>query len=191
MLPNDNTDKQNQENLDTRETTDPTELSKVHADKILQNLIMLVPLKFTRTEKIVNLIKESTNVVIDETENLIVDGTATAINVPIFLNDLHHPTKKVKNPDYFKILEALNIKEDLVINSNAKTAIRKRTKSCQTKIRKENFCAKKNQAQRNQPITYRGILRSRKGFRNFKGRQNSARGEGLGVFRRMRKKCLS
>ena len=35
--------------------------------------------------------------------------------------------KKINNPDYFKILEALNIKEDMVINSNAIIAIRKRT----------------------------------------------------------------
>ena len=51
MRPNENTDKENQEVLDTRETTDPTELSKVHADKILQNLNMLAPPKFNRTEK--------------------------------------------------------------------------------------------------------------------------------------------
>ena len=191
MRPNENTEKENQEIMDTRETTDPTELSKVHADKILQNLNMLASAKFTRTEKIVNLIKESKKVVIDENENFIVDGTATGINVPIFLYDLQQPTKKINNPDYFKILEALNIKEDLVINSNAKTAIRKRTQRVTKQKKKKNFCAKKNQAQRNQPITYRGILRSRKWFRNLKGRQNSARGEGLGVFRRMRKNCLS
>ena len=59
MRSNENTDKENQEILDTRETTDPTELSKVHADKILQNLNMPAPAKNTRTEKIVNLIKES------------------------------------------------------------------------------------------------------------------------------------
>ena len=47
--PNENTEKENQEILDTRETTDPTELSKVHADKILQNLNMIAPAKFTRT----------------------------------------------------------------------------------------------------------------------------------------------
>ena len=66
MRPNENTDKENQKILDTRETTDSTELSKVHADKILQNLNMLVPPKLTRTEKMVNLIKESKNVVIDK-----------------------------------------------------------------------------------------------------------------------------
>ena len=35
MRPNDNTDKEKQETFDTRENTDPTELSKVNADKIL------------------------------------------------------------------------------------------------------------------------------------------------------------
>ena len=88
MRPNENNDKENQEVLDTRETTDPTDLSKVHADKILQNLNMLAPPKFTRTEKIVNLIKESKNVVLDEKENFFVEGTATGINFPIFLYDL-------------------------------------------------------------------------------------------------------
>ena len=57
MRPNEITDKENHEILDTREATDPLELSKLHADKLFQNLNMLA--KFTRTEKIVNLIKES------------------------------------------------------------------------------------------------------------------------------------
>ena len=127
MRPNENTNKVYQEILDTREKSDPTELSKVKAVKILQNLNVLAPAKFTRTEKIVSLIKESKKFVIDENENFIVDGTATGINVPIFLYDSQQPTKNPSNPDYFKILEALNIKEDLVINRNAKIAIRKRT----------------------------------------------------------------
>ena len=57
MRPNENTNKEYQEILDTRETIDPTELSKVKADKILQNPNVLAPAKFTRTEKIVSLIK--------------------------------------------------------------------------------------------------------------------------------------
>ena len=93
---NESTDKENQGILDTREATDPTELSKLQADKILRNLSMLVAAKFTRTENIVNLIKESKKVVIDENEIFIVDGTATGINVPIFLYDLQQPTKKNK-----------------------------------------------------------------------------------------------
>ena len=127
MQPIENTDKENPGILDTRETTDPTELSKVHADKTLQNLNMLAPAKFTRTEKIVNLFKVSKKIVIDKNENFIVDGTATGRIVPIFLYDLQQPTKKLNNADYFKILEPLNIKEDLVINSNDKIAIQKRT----------------------------------------------------------------
>ena len=105
----------------------------------------------------------------------------TGLNIPIFLYDLQQPTKKLTNPDYFKILEALNIKEDLVINSNAKIAIRKKLKELPNK-KKEIFCAKKNQARTNQSITYRGVLKHRKWFRNLKGRQNSARGEEMGVF---------
>ena len=144
MRSNLNNGKENQEILDTRETTDPTELSKVHADKILQNLNMVAPPKFTRTEKIVNVIKESKNVVIDEKDNFIVDGTATGINVPIFLYDLQQPTKKRINPDFFKIIEALNIKEDLVINSNAKIAIRKRTQRVtKQKNKKKTFAPKR------------------------------------------------
>ena len=143
MRPNESIDKENQENLDTREAADPTELSKLHADTILRNLSMLLPAKFTRTEKIVNLIKESKKVDIDENENFIVDGTATGINVPIFLYDLQQPTNKILNPNYFKIVEALNIKEDLVINSNVKIAIRKRTQSYQTKKKKRTFAPKR------------------------------------------------
>ena len=59
MRPNENNNKEYQEILDTRETIDPAELTKKTADKILQNLNVLVPAKFTRTEKIVSLIKES------------------------------------------------------------------------------------------------------------------------------------
>ena len=58
MRPNENTNKEYQGILDTRETIDPTELSKVKADKILQNLNVLPPAKFNRMEKINRLIKE-------------------------------------------------------------------------------------------------------------------------------------
>ena len=140
MRPNENTNKEYQEILDTRETIDPTELSKVKADKIFQNPNFLAPAKFTRTEKIVSLIKESKKVVLDENENFIVDGTATGINVPIFLYDLQQTTKKLSNPDYFKILEVLNIKEDLVINRSAKIAIRKRTqRTAKPKKKRKTF----------------------------------------------------
>ena len=127
MQRNENTKKGYQEILDTRETIDLTELSKKIANEILQNLNVLAPAKFTRKEKLVSLTKESKKVVIDKNENFIVDGTATGINVPILLYDLQQPTKKLSNPDYFKILEVLDIKEDLVINRNAKIAIEKRT----------------------------------------------------------------
>ena len=153
MRQNKNTNKEYQEILDTRETIDPTELSKVKADKILQNPNVLAPAKFTRTEKIVSLIKESKKVVIDENENIIVDGTATGINVPIFLYDLQQPTKKLSNPDYFKTLEVLNIKEDLVINRNAKIAIRKRTQRTD-KPKKKRKLFRQKESSTKKPVNY-------------------------------------
>ena len=71
MGPKENTNEECQEVLDTRETIDPTELTKISADKIFRNINVIAPAKFTRTEKLVNLIKESTNIVIDEKENFI------------------------------------------------------------------------------------------------------------------------
>ena len=96
---------------------------------------MLVPTKFTGTKKIVKLIKEWEKVVKDQSENFIVDGTATGINVLILLYDLQQPTKKI--PDFFKILKALISKEDFVIDTNAKIGIRKRTHWV-TKQKKKN-----------------------------------------------------
>ena len=55
----------------------------------------LVPTKFTRTAKIGNIIEEPKQIVIDENENFFAYGTATEINVPIFLYDLQQPTKKL------------------------------------------------------------------------------------------------
>ena len=111
MRPNENTKTEDQENLDTRETTDPTELTKTISNKFLQNLNVLAPAKFTRTEKTVSLIKELKNVVIDD-GNFIDDGTAQGINAPILLYNLQQPTEKPNSPDDFSILDVLNIKED-------------------------------------------------------------------------------
>ena len=104
-------------------------------------------------EKIVSLIKESKKVVIDKNENFIVDGTATGINVPIFLYDLQEPTKKLNNADYFKILEVLDIKEDLVINRNAKIAIRKRTQRTVKPKKKKKTISPKGIKQK-KPVNY-------------------------------------
>ena len=66
----------------TRETTDPTALSKQIANKMFQNLNVLAPAKFTRSEKTVNLIEESEKFVLDENENFILDRTATGMKKP-------------------------------------------------------------------------------------------------------------
>ena len=56
---------------------------------------------------------------------------------------MHQPTKKLSNPDYFKTLEILNIKEDLVINKNAIIVIRKRTqRTAKPKKKRETISPK-------------------------------------------------
>ena len=56
---------------------------------------------------------------------------------------MQQPTKKLSNPDFFKLLEVLDIKEDLVINRNAKIAIRKRTqKTVKPKKKKKTISPK-------------------------------------------------
>ena len=84
MRPNDNTDRENQEILDTGEATDPTELSKLHADKILLKPQHAGASKIYQEGKIVNFIKEYKKVVRDKNEKFIVDGTATGVDVTNF-----------------------------------------------------------------------------------------------------------
>ena len=74
----------------------PTERSKIHEDKIRQFLSMLVPPTIIRTEKLVNLLKEPINAVLDGNESFIVDRTATGKNIPVYLYKLQQPTKKNK-----------------------------------------------------------------------------------------------
>ena len=97
--------------------------------------------------------------------------------------------KKLSSPDYFKILAVLNIKEDLVINSNAKFATRKRTQRMASRKKKKKTISPKAVKHKNQSITYRLILRRWKWFRNFKEDRNQE--EKNGVFPRMIKNCLS
>ena len=91
MPPNENTNKECPEDLESRETVYPNELSKQREAKILQNLNLLAP--------------------------------ATGMNFPFLLFDLRQPTKNLNNSDYFMVIEALNLTEDLMINSIAKIAI--------------------------------------------------------------------
>ena len=79
----------------------------------------------------------------DENEIFIVDESATGINVPKFLFDLQQPTKKLRNPDYFRIFVVLIIKEVLVINIKNKIAILKELKELPNKKQKKTIPPKK------------------------------------------------
>ena len=73
---------------------------------------ILTESKYNRTQKIIDLLKKSEQVSIDESEKLIVDKRHTNVSAFSFLYDLQQPTKKLQNPEFFKILEALNLKEE-------------------------------------------------------------------------------
>ena len=71
----------------------------------------------------------------------------------LFFSDLQQPTKKLSNPDYFKTLEVLDIKEDLVINRNAKISIRKRTRrTVKPKGKRKLFRQKESSTKK--PVNY-------------------------------------
>ena len=63
-------------------------------------------------------------------------------------------SKKINNPVYFKILEALNIKEDLVINSNAKIAIRKRTHRVPKQKKRKRKLLRQKESSTKKPANY-------------------------------------
>ena len=92
--------------------------------------------KYLNCDFIVNLIKNSNRVLIGEDEKLLIDNSPTDIKAFAFLYNLKQPTKKIHSPDYFELLKVLQIKEEQVINSNAKTLIRKNSTETATRAKK-------------------------------------------------------
>ena len=111
--------------------------SNRRADQVLKTLSSLLPhSKYLKCNYIVDLIKKSNRVLIGEDEKLLIDNSPTDINAFTFLYNLQQPTKKIDSPDYFELLKVLQIKEEQVINSNAKTSIRKSSPETATKRKK-------------------------------------------------------
>ena len=67
---------------------------------------------------------------------------------------MQQPSKKINNSDYFKILEALIIKEDLVINSNAKIAIRKKTQRVTKQKKTKRKLLRQKESSTKKPANY-------------------------------------
>ena len=110
--------------------------SKRRADQVLKTSFLLPHSKYLKCDYIVDLIKKSNRVLIGEGENLLIDNSPTDINAFTFLYNLQQPTKKIDTPDYFELLKVLQIKEEQVVNSNAKTSIRKSSPESATKRKK-------------------------------------------------------
>ena len=110
------------------------ENSNKRAVQVLKTLSsLLTNSKYFKCENIVDLIKKSSCLSIGEGEKLLIDNSPTDINAFAFLYNLQQPTKKIDSPDYFEFLKVLQIKEEEVINSNAKTSIRKNSQETATK----------------------------------------------------------
>ena len=111
--------------------------SNKRAVQVLKTLSSLLPnSKYLKCENIVDLIKKSNRVSIGEDEKLLIDNSPTDINAFAFLYILQQPTKKIDSPDYFELLKVLQIKEEQIIKSIAKTSIRKKSPETATKRKK-------------------------------------------------------
>ena len=73
---------------------------------------------------------------IGEDEKLVIDSSPTGIKAFAFLYNLQQPTKRIDSLDYFELLKVLQVKEEQVNNSNAKTSIRKNSQETATKRKK-------------------------------------------------------
>ena len=80
---------------------DPKTKSNTQAEKVLANLSILTGLKYNRTQKIIDLLKKSERVSIDESKKLIVEKRHINISASSFLYDLQQLTKKLQNPEFF------------------------------------------------------------------------------------------
>ena len=94
-------------------------------EEILKKLALLPPTKYARAEKILDMIEKSTRIVIDDNKKVRIDKIPSNLSVSILLYNLQLPNKKFDDDNYFKLLDILSVNENLVMNSNAKAAIRK------------------------------------------------------------------
>ena len=184
------------------------ENSNKRAVQDLKTLSSLLPnSKYLNCENIVDLIKKSNRVSIGEDEKLLIDSSPTDINAFAFLYNLQQPTKKIDGPDYFELLKVLQIKEEQVINSNAKTSIRKNSPETATKRKKsskdqrnknvQSFKSLKNlttrssnsPAEHSSPKTKAAVTLTKK-KRNVSNsvRSKCTEGKTIGILRRVKKK---
>ena len=112
-----------------KDPKDPEEDSNRQANRVMKNLSLVTGFNYNTTkrssEKVRTLIKEhNEHVSIDKGEKLTVGAGQTNLSALPFSYDPQQPTVKHQNLDFVKVLEEPNLKEELVINSNAKAEIR-------------------------------------------------------------------
>ena len=92
-------------------------------DKILDELKTLPAAKLKRVKSILDKIKLSKTVSVDENENLTMNGVQIELGVAEFLYNLQQPTKKLDTSLYETILTELKIGSHLLLNKYAKQII--------------------------------------------------------------------
>ena len=113
--------------------------------------------KYLKFEHYEDLIKKYDPLFIGEDGKLPIDNSPTDINTFVFLYNLQQRTMKNDSPDHFEFLKLLQIKEEKVINSNAKKPIKKKfsrsrnkKKSCYENTEKKGSNFQKPQKHDNQ-----------------------------------------
>lgn len=104
--------------------TKPNESTESIQKRVLRSITMLNPHQTIKSKSILEKLQSSPDVSINEEGVIEIDENPTAIDASNFLYTLQQPTKKLHHPDYKRILEKINVSQDLVPNTEAKEIVR-------------------------------------------------------------------
>lgn len=94
------------------------------AENILGDLIALTASQQVKSKHILKKIFENSNVNIDMSGGLVVDGKAIGLNAATFLWDIQQPTKKLDKATHEIMLKKLLLPEHLLGNKDAKDIVK-------------------------------------------------------------------
>lgn len=97
------------------------EQHKVDANAILKNLPALDPKPFSKVQIILQKIIDHPRLNISEYNTVLIDGGDTGVKIDSFLYHMQSRNKTLA-PNYFPILNLLQLSEHLVVNKYAKTS---------------------------------------------------------------------
>ena len=110
----------------------PMETKDTIHKRVLRSITMLNPHQTDKSKTILEKLQSNPDISINEEGVITIDDYPTTIDASNFLYALQQPTKKLYHPDYKRILEKINISQDLVSNAQAKEIVR--PKATKTKV---------------------------------------------------------